>query len=198
MIDVSEDTYYSKLFHKIAIVFVIIGAINWGLIGAARVNFVERILGKIGARVIYIFVGIAALSIAFNRDTYLPFLGESVFPCSVLSDQVPSGATRSVQIKAPAGSKIVYWASEPADGDGVPTYKKAYREYLNAGVATADDLGMATLKVREPQPYKVPFKGRLEQHIHFRICGPMGFVGRIKTLFLADGRIEGFRVSETS
>jgi uncharacterized membrane protein YuzA (DUF378 family) len=195
VIDVSEDTYYSKLFHKVAVVLIVIGALNWGLIGAARVNFVERIFGKMIGRFVYILVGIAALSIAFNRDTYLPFLGESVFPCSVLSDQIPSGATRSVQIKAPVGSKIVYWASEPADGeDGrLPSYKKAYREYLNAGVATADNSGMATLKLREPQPYKVPFKGRLEQHIHFRICGPTGFVGRIKTIFLADGRIEGFR-----
>jgi uncharacterized membrane protein YuzA (DUF378 family) len=193
--DVSEDQYYKKLLQKIAIVLLIIGSLNWGLVGGFRVNLVERILGKgsILARLIYILVGIAALFLAFNRDTYLPFLGESVFPCSVLPDQIPAGATRSIQVNVQPGAKVVYWASEPSDGSSIPTYKGAYREYQNAGVTTADATGVATLKVREPQPYTVPFKGRLDSHIHFRVCGPTGFIGRIKTIFLADGRIEGFR-----
>jgi hypothetical protein len=131
--------------------------------------------------------------LAFNRDTYLPFLGESVFPCSVLPDQIPAGATRSIQINVQPGAKVVYWATEPSDGGSVPNYRGAYREYQNAGVTTADASGVATLKVREPQPYTVPFKGHLDAHIHFRVCGPSGFIGRIKTIFLADGRIEGFR-----
>jgi hypothetical protein len=176
-------------------VFVIVGAINWGMIGGLRVNLVERLLGKGSglSRVVYILVGVSALMLAFNRDTYLPFLGESVFPCSVLSDQTPPGATRSVTVQAEPGAKVVFWASEPADGSGVPTWQGAYRGYLNAGVATADASGKAVLKVRDPQPYTVPFKGKLDAHVHFRICGPTGFVGRIKTVFLADGRIEGFR-----
>ncbi len=193
--DVSEDVYYSKLVSKIAMVFLVIGALNWGLIGAFRVNFVERLVGKnaMVARIIYVLVGISALYLAFNRDTYLPFLGESVFPCSVLPDQIPAGATRSIQINVQPGAKVVYWATEPSDGGSVPNYMGAYREYQNAGVTTADASGVATLKVREPQSYTVPFKGRLEPHIHFRVCGPTGFIGRIKTIFLADGRIEGFR-----
>lgn len=176
-------------------VLLIIGAINWGLIGLGRGNMVDRIFGKntVFSKGIYILVGLAALSIAFNRDTYLPFLGESVFPCSVLSDQVPPGATRTVQIKVAPGNKVIYWASEPSDGANIPTYKDAYRQYLNAGVTTADDTGVAILKVREPQSYTVPIRGQLDPHIHFRICGPEGFIGRIKTYFLEDGRIEGFR-----
>lgn len=176
-------------------IFVIVGAVNWGLVGGFKINLVERVLGKntVLTRGIYILVGLSALAIAFNRDTYLPFLGESVFPCSVLPDQIPAGATRSVQINAEPGSKVVYWASEPSDNDGeLKDYKDAYRQYQNAGVATADSAGVAVLKVREPQSYTVPFKGQLEPHVHFRICGPTGFVGRIKTVYLADGRIEGF------
>jgi uncharacterized membrane protein YuzA (DUF378 family) len=191
-----DEVYYQKMIHKAAIFFVIVGAINWGLIGTSKINLVERIFGKGSgiSRVIYVLVGLSALMIAFNRDTYLPFLGESVFPCSVLPDQVPSGATRSVQVRVPAGSKVVYWATEPSDNTGaVPDYKDAYRQYQNAGVATADDSGMATLKVREPQSYTVPWKGQLDPHVHFRICGPTGFIGRIKTVFLSDGRIEGFQ-----
>ena len=193
--DSSLAQYAHKLIQKFAMVFVIVGAINWGMIGGAKVNLVERLLGKGSglSRVVYILVGVSALMLAFNRDTYLPFLGESVFPCSVLSDQTPPGATRSVTVQAEPGAKVVFWASEPADGSGVPTWQGAYRGYLNAGVATADASGKAVLKVRDPQPYTVPFKGKLDAHVHFRICGPTGFVGRIKTVFLADGRIEGFR-----
>jgi uncharacterized membrane protein YuzA (DUF378 family) len=189
------DVYYEKMIQKTAIFLVIVGAINWGLIGMNKINLVERIFGKgsMIPRIIYILVGISALTLAFNRDTYLPFLGESVFPCSVLPDQVPSGATRSVQVRVEPGSKVVYWATEPSENNGtVPDFTEAYRQYQNAGVATADDSGMATLKVREPQSYTVPWKGTLEPHVHFRVCGPTGFIGRIKTVYLADGRIEGF------
>jgi uncharacterized membrane protein YuzA (DUF378 family) len=191
----STTQYYYKLAHKIAVVLIIIGALNWGLLGAAKVNLVERLLGKgVASRSIYILVGIAALALAFNRDSYLPFLGESVFPCSVLTDQVPAGATRAVQVQVTPGAKVIYWASEPADADAaIPNFEGAYRQYLNAGVTTADDTGLAVLKVREPQPYTVPIKGRLESHVHFRVCGPNGFIGRIKTVFLADGHIEGFQ-----
>ena len=184
-----------KMLHKVSVIFLIVGALNWGLIGAFRINIVERLFGKgsIGTQAIYILVGIAAMSVAFNRDTYLPFLGESVFPCSVLPDQIPAGATRTVQVNVQPHAKVVYWASEPADGDELKGYKDAYRQYLNAGVATADDTGVAVLKVRDPQPYTVPLKGRLESHIHFRVCGAEGFIGRIKTIFISDGHIEGFR-----
>lgn len=193
--DPSYTQYYYKLVHKVAIGLIIIGALNWGFIGGLKINLVERLLGKGSgaAKAVYILVGLAALSIAFNRDTYLPFLGESVFPCSVLPDQTPAGATQSVTVRVEPGAKVVYWASEPTDGGAVPDWNGAYRQYLNAGVTTADSTGMATLKVRNPQPYTVPIKGRLESHVHFRVCGVSGFVGRIKTVFLADGRVEGFR-----
>jgi uncharacterized membrane protein YuzA (DUF378 family) len=193
--DSPNRQYTSKLLHKLAVVLLVIGALNWGFIGIARTNLVERLLGKGSglSRLVYILVGVAALTVAFDRDTYLPFLGETVFPCSVLPDQIPAGATRSVQVKAEPGHKVVYWATEPGSEDKVLTYVDAYRKYENAGVATADSSGIATLKVREPQAYTVPIKGRLEAHVHFRVCGPTGFIGRIKTIFLADNHVEGFR-----
>jgi uncharacterized membrane protein YuzA (DUF378 family) len=182
------------MYFKMAMVLLIIGGLTLGLLVISRVNIIEKTLGKgsIPTKAIFLLTGIAALAIAFNRDTYLPFLGESVFPCSVLNDQEPPGATRSIQIQVEPGNKVIYWASEPSNGSQIPSYKSAYGQYLNAGITTADDLGIATLKVREPQPYTVPFKGELDPHIHFRICGPTGFIGRIKTYFLADGHIEGF------
>jgi protocatechuate 3,4-dioxygenase beta subunit len=63
---------------------------------------------------------------------------------------------------------------------------------MNVGVVTANADGVATLHIRHPQPYRVPFKGRLEPHIHFRICSDSGIMSRIKTVFLSDGHVEGF------
>jgi len=190
---IMTPNYMVKFFHKIAMVWLIIGAVLLGVLGFTKVNLLNKFLGKdsIASRSICIMIGISAFALAFHRDTYLPFLGESVFPCSVLGNQTPPGATRSMQVRVQPDSKVVFWASEPGDGHG--TWEQAYRGYQNAGVTTSDSSGMATLKVREPQGYSVPFKGQLEPHIHFRVCGPTGFVGRIKTVYLSDGRVEGFQ-----
>ena len=52
-----------KIIDKIALVLIIIGAINWGLIGIFKFNLVEMIFGDmtIWARIIYTLVGIAGL-----------------------------------------------------------------------------------------------------------------------------------------
>ena len=180
---------------KIAMVLLIVGGLNWLLVGLFNWNLVKAFFGQsVIARGIYVLVGVSALAIMFDRDTYLPFLGPTVLPCSSIPDRVPPGASKMMTVAAPPGSKILYWASEP-EMDGlkeIQDWKVAYANYENAGVATADQNGQAVLKVRAPQAYTVPFKGRLEPHIHFRICETSGMLGRIKTVFLADGRVEGF------
>ena len=52
-----------KTFQKIALIFTIIGAINWGLIGFFNFNLVVAIAGAntIFSRVIYSIVGICGL-----------------------------------------------------------------------------------------------------------------------------------------
>jgi uncharacterized protein len=49
-----------ELLSKIALVLVIIGGINWGLVGLFNINLVQAIFGVILARLIFIVVGIAA------------------------------------------------------------------------------------------------------------------------------------------
>lgn len=46
-----------------ALVLMIIGAINWGLIGLFRLNLVDAIFGEMSllSRIIYVLVGIAGL-----------------------------------------------------------------------------------------------------------------------------------------
>lgn len=51
------------LLHKIAWVLLVVGALNWGLVGVANLNLVNLIFG--GApmleRIVYVFVGLAAV-----------------------------------------------------------------------------------------------------------------------------------------
>ena len=195
MSDDLTQMFYKKIAFKIAMVLLIVGGLNWLLVGVFQWNLVKALFGQgMIARSIYILVGLSALAIMCDRDTYLPFLGPTVLPCSSIPDRTPPGASKTVTVTANPGSKILFWAAEPEleTLKHIQTWKEAYAGYENAGVTTADSNGQAILKVRAPQAYTVPFKGRLEPHVHFRICESSGMLGRVKTVFLADGRVEGF------
>jgi uncharacterized membrane protein YuzA (DUF378 family) len=185
-----------RIVHKAAIAIVIVGALNWLGVGLLGYNAVGRLLGarSIATRVVYTIVGIAALTIMFHRDTYLPFLGESVFPHTMIPEQIPQGADTQVQVKVRPHAKVIYWAAEPAT-EGMKKlndWRKAYLKFLNVGVVKADETGVATLLVRNPQPYTVPWMGRIEPHVHFRECEADGMMGRINTVYTSSGKVEAF------
>ena len=52
-----------KVVDWIALILVIVGALNWGLVGLFAFNLVAAIFGEmtIASRIIYILVGIAAV-----------------------------------------------------------------------------------------------------------------------------------------
>ena len=52
-----------KIIDKIALVLIIIGAINWGLIGFFKFDLVDAIFGQMSvlSRIIYALVGISGL-----------------------------------------------------------------------------------------------------------------------------------------
>ena len=62
-----------KVIDTIALVLIIIGAINWGLIGLFQFNLVDAIFGTMSAlsRIIYTLVGISGLwgiKLLFDND----------------------------------------------------------------------------------------------------------------------------------
>ena len=130
---------------------------------------------------------IVALWIGLNLYSYLPFLGPSVMPCSLLANRIPEHADTEVRVDGlKPGATVMYWASEPAT-DGlarIKDWRQAYLDFANAGVTRVDDAGVAVFVVRKPQPYTVPVKGRLESHVHWRVCeGHM--LGPVQTTMLA-------------
>ena len=45
----------------VAMILVVVGAINWGLVGLLNLNIVEMILGMALAKIVYIVVGVAGV-----------------------------------------------------------------------------------------------------------------------------------------
>lgn len=180
----------------VSTILIIIGAINWFCIGAFGYNPVAKTFGakSIGARAVYVLVGLAAITLMFHRDTYLPFLGETVLPCSALPEQIPEGADTSVQVKVTPKSKVLFWAAEPGT-EGmkkIHDWRQAYIKFMNVGVVMSDEKGVATFYLRNPQPYTVPWMGRIEPHVHFRVCGDSGMMGSINTVYMSSGNVEKF------
>ena len=62
-----------RIIDKIALVLIIIGAINWGLIGVLKFNLVDTLFGTMSilSRIIYTLVGISGLwgiKLLFDND----------------------------------------------------------------------------------------------------------------------------------
>jgi uncharacterized membrane protein YuzA (DUF378 family) len=191
-----DTLYLQKKAYMVMMFLILIGAVNWLAIGAFGVNFVRQLLPYKYARILYAVLGGSALVLLFTRDIYLPFLGETLVPGAALQQKTPANANQDVMLQTKPGAKVLYWTTEPnpVAGGQLATWKEAYGGYENSGVAVADANGKAVLRFRgPPQPYRVPFKGRLDSHVHFRICDEHGFMGPVQLRNLETGAIESFR-----
>lgn len=172
----------------ITLFIIVVGALNWGLVGVFDFNLVQYIFTPSIERFVYILVGIAALFHIVTRDYYLPFLGMCAFPCGSLVERVPENANIEVKVQTTPNVNVIYWAAEPSasTSSSQTPYDNpwvAYQEYKNAGVAKSDNNGIAVLKVRSPSPYKIPpFYNTIHTHVHYRTCSSSGLLGRVETI----------------
>ena len=177
-------------------VLVLIGGINWLLIGFMGSDPVRNFLSRRWSSYLHIVIGVAALLLVFRRDVYLPFLGETLVPAGAIMLKTPQGANESVTIKTRPGAKVIYWAAEPNPNGSdkvIAAWNDAYKNFENSGVVQAGEDGVAILRIRgPPQPYTVPMKGTLKPHVHFRVENPYGMFGRVQNVYVGSGVIEGF------
>jgi len=186
---------YNKWLHVLMVALVLLGALNWLFIGVMGIDAVRLGLPPRHAKWVYIAVGVAAVTLVLRRDMYLPFLGETVLPGGAMSVKTPQNANEQVSITTVPNAKVVYWAAEPnpTQGKDLPNWNEAYDEFENSGVAVAGPDGRAILRFRgPPQSYKVPLKGSLEPHVHFRICDANGITGPVQSLMIKNGVVEEF------
>lgn len=136
---------------------------------------------------ICVFVFAASLYLIIQRDTYLPFLGNTAMPTSFFKTAVsPEGANVEavIDVNAPNNTKVVYWGAMPADKSKVmPNPTSAYKDYTNAGIATVVD-GKAKIRFFCPMKYEVPWGKVLERHIHYRVITKDGVIGPVKTSYV--------------
>ena len=190
--------YSAAVFHMVLIALVLVGALNWGFhtFGYNLVEMLNRFLSGVFKRrlpldrIIYVVVAISALILAFQRDMWLPFLGETVLPGAIVALKTNSGDT-TVDVQVKPGTKVVYWAAEPSADEGAvgaakadPPVKAAYDKFENSGVVVANEQGVAKLVFNKGTSYIVPSGRKIESHVHYREFGEDGMMGPVKSVFI--------------
>lgn len=182
----SDETKIQIYLHKFLILVAIFGAINYLSIGIFKYNLISQLANYLKItqlkKIIYITIGICGF-LLFERDTLLPFLGHTVYPCQPLRESSPANYNLQIKIKTIPNTNVIYWASESSQNIFDNPYD-AYGNYNNNGVARSNENGVAILKVRKPSEYIVPYKGKLNKHIHYRICNGNGILSRIETVYV--------------
>lgn len=127
-------------------------------------------------RLLAVVVLIAAIYIALNRNTYLPFLGHTALPPILFKEEiVPHGATLTHVIPLENwkdGTIVIYWAAQTTKEGHQLNPTAAYGDYSNTGVTTVKGK-KATLYFNCPDKYDVGhFKKTIDRHIHYRLMEP--------------------------
>lgn len=181
--------FSEKKIYIYGILLLILNGINTSVDGVININplkIATIIISYPLYLAIVVTIGLISLYLLRQRDVYLPFLGDTVIPTSLLKNQIPSNTNVSKIVKVPPNTKVVYWASEPSKNkDKLIHAKDAYGDYKNMGVVVSNSKGLATLKVRKPQSYHVTkmFRNKiLTPHIHYRYVKSSGMLSRIETI----------------
>ena len=119
-----------------------------------------------------------------KRDTFLPFLGKTVMPTSVIPLRENKYQDDTIKIKVKPNSKVIYWITKKLDSNNHNVWK-AYDDYSNSGVVMADKNGVAILKLQKGSGYMVPWGGEkyIPPHVHYRYEIKPSKFSRIETVF---------------
>jgi hypothetical protein len=170
--------YLSAWFYMLAIALLLLTVVVLGIYWVIYSrSFFLKALGAV-----YITL---ALFLMTDRDVFLPFLGETVFPKALLEPRVPKEATETIRVPMKGladGTPVVYWAAEPSEKI-IEDPWKAYSNYENAGVALVL-LDSVEFKVRSPAAYRVPSGRELKRHVHYRVLQNNGMLGSVETVYV--------------
>lgn len=129
---------------------------------------------------------IAAVYVAMQRSSFLPFLGATAFPHRVLKLDAEADTKKSIRIsvplpEAPADALVVYWAASSSEVP-YPTPGVAYMNTDNVGVTKTKD-GMAVFALDCPAEYMVR-GSKVSRHVHYRVQlrTGSGMFGPVQTL----------------
>lgn len=179
-----------ELLHMITIAIVSFGALNASLANIANIDILQ-LLNNITlksdslVKILYVIIGLSALYIMYKKDSYLPFLGNSVIP-PALPEYSPEKKTLNIEvdISDPNAEKVLYWASNSND-KSFDDYKSAYGNFENSGIVKVNN-GKAVLGLSGcPASYKVKKYGisetTLPKHVHYRVLTNSGMASEVLT-----------------
>lgn len=174
-------------FKNIYLLVVIVGAINWGLsvLDINVVDYLSKTLNQIIGidfqfdTIIYLFIAISGIKL-LSRNNFLPFLGKTVVPTSLVPIKNNKFNKEKVVVKVKPNSKVMYWAAKKMKDEKQIVWK-AYDDYENSGVTIADKNGNATLILEKGSGYIVPGGKYIKPHVHYRYELSPGMFSEIKT-----------------
>lgn len=183
--------YAETKINHFAIMLVLMGAVNWGTTSVGY-NLVEMIITKINQyvdisnfkleKIIYLSIALAAIYLGTNRDFWLPFLGDTVMPETLVPLQKNFKYDTELTVKVTPNTKVAFWAANPHDN--TPEVMDAYGKYNNSGVVMSNDEGIATLRVIKGSGYNVPSGRYIKPHVHYReIGGDYAMMGPVMTRY---------------
>lgn len=186
-----ETKYLKNILNIIIILFVLITVLNSSL-SQFDYNFIKILSNSVNSnlnlsldleKIFYVLAGIFAIIIALNRNTWLPFLGESVFPSSFVPLKKIEGNT-TITVNVKPNVKVAYWASKPSLKKDQPV-KLAYDDYSNSGVVMSDNNGVAIISLNKGPGYFVPSGNYIKSHVHYReLTNDYAMMGPIQTIYL--------------
>ena len=189
--DPMKKKYWQIKIYHILLILVLVGGFNWGTT-ALGFNFVEIIKNLLNNAVgtetyidklIYLVIAFAAIKLTLKRDLWLPFLGESVLPGSLIQLKKVIGDT-IVKVKVNPNTRVAYWASLPQENNKIPLVHEAYGDFKNAGVVLSNKYGIAKLTVNKGTNYIVPNGKEIDRHVHYRELDQVwGFMGPLQTKY---------------
>lgn len=181
-----KSIYEDKSLDKSAYMILLVCTVLFPIYTLFKDNLNSKFNSEIVFKVVSLLGLLPVIHFAYNRDYYLPFLGDCVFPTGLIGNNiVPNNSDLTIYLKLEPHTKIIYWAAEPCKDHECDTPVMAwdaYKDYKNSGVVTSNSKGIATIRIRSPQHYKVPYKQTvLSPHIHYRKLLTNGMLSKIYT-----------------
>jgi hypothetical protein len=178
------NTYKIISFNIFMTVVIFIVAFN-AVLSKNNFDFLNKIDSVIGiniSKLIHIFTGFFIIYLASKKETWLPFLGNTVIPASLIPETKNIGDT-TIKIKITPNTKVAYWSSLPSN-EIEPPVEKAYGNYSNSGVSKSDNDGFAILTFNKGTGYIVPSGKYIKPHIHYReLTTEYSIIGPVKTIY---------------
>jgi len=172
-------------------ILLIITALNYVLIKLLNINLFSFIKNSDILLFLHLIMAMVIIYYLFNRDFYLPFLGETVIPIKNTNGIYEANGVLNFKIQnLPPNKRIIYWASKSSN-EVIENPIEAYKGYTNSGITKTDSNGNASIEISCPSDYYVKRFGmgmgkKIRQHIHYRIESDKfpGMFSSVKTRYV--------------